>query len=181
MPRPIIHHRDHEHGGADPVRIQWESTGESGGGSILTNGGTYTGTATTSGGLHTFPWTHAGGNTPLDLTSSYSPSVVTTGVYAFTIQVQWAGPMPDLISPTYTGPTWFYAGLVLDAASDGLGSTGANQVVWQVSYDVTTRPPAVIATVGCTWYLPDSAVSYAFVSAPDTYDFEFSASVQQVA
>lgn len=28
--KPIIHHRDHEHGGADPVRLAWESTGFSG-------------------------------------------------------------------------------------------------------------------------------------------------------
>ena len=25
--KPVIHARDHEHGGADPVRIAWESTG----------------------------------------------------------------------------------------------------------------------------------------------------------
>jgi hypothetical protein len=28
--RPVLHRRDHEHGGADPVRILWESTGEAG-------------------------------------------------------------------------------------------------------------------------------------------------------
>lgn len=27
MPRPVLHSRDHEHGGADTVRIVWESTG----------------------------------------------------------------------------------------------------------------------------------------------------------
>jgi hypothetical protein len=30
--RPIIHGRDHEHGGADPIRIVWESVGGAGGG-----------------------------------------------------------------------------------------------------------------------------------------------------
>src|SRR6476659_1011503 len=25
--KPVLHRRDHEHGGADPVRIVWESTG----------------------------------------------------------------------------------------------------------------------------------------------------------
>ncbi len=28
--KPVLHRRDHEHGGADPVRIVWESTGEAG-------------------------------------------------------------------------------------------------------------------------------------------------------
>jgi len=31
-PKPILHRRDHEHGGADPVRILWEDVGGSGGG-----------------------------------------------------------------------------------------------------------------------------------------------------
>ena len=30
--KPVLHRRDHEHGGADPVRIVWESTGEAGAG-----------------------------------------------------------------------------------------------------------------------------------------------------
>jgi hypothetical protein len=30
--KPVVHRRDHEHGGADPVRITWEQTGETGGG-----------------------------------------------------------------------------------------------------------------------------------------------------
>jgi hypothetical protein len=30
--KPVLHRRDHEHGGADPVRIVWESTGAGGGG-----------------------------------------------------------------------------------------------------------------------------------------------------
>jgi len=33
--KPVIHARDHEHGGADPVRIVWESTGEAGAGGGL--------------------------------------------------------------------------------------------------------------------------------------------------
>jgi hypothetical protein len=34
--KPVIHGRDHEHGGADPVRITWESTGGAGaGGAVL--------------------------------------------------------------------------------------------------------------------------------------------------
>lgn len=34
MPRPVIHARDHEHGGADTVRIVYESVGEAGTGGI---------------------------------------------------------------------------------------------------------------------------------------------------
>jgi hypothetical protein len=30
QPRPILHGRDHEHGGADPARIVYETTGEAG-------------------------------------------------------------------------------------------------------------------------------------------------------
>ena len=30
--KPIIHGRDHEHGGADPIRVHWEDVGTSGGG-----------------------------------------------------------------------------------------------------------------------------------------------------
>jgi len=36
--KPVIHHRDHEHGGADPVHVVWEDVGTSGGG---TGGGGY--------------------------------------------------------------------------------------------------------------------------------------------
>lgn len=32
MPRPVVHGRDHEHGGADPARILYESVGSGGGG-----------------------------------------------------------------------------------------------------------------------------------------------------
>jgi len=32
MAKPVLHRRDHEHGGADPVRIVWESTGAGAGG-----------------------------------------------------------------------------------------------------------------------------------------------------
>jgi hypothetical protein len=42
--KPIVHARDHEHGGADPVRIVWESTGTGGGGGFPTfalTGGTF--------------------------------------------------------------------------------------------------------------------------------------------
>ena len=28
--KPVLHAHDHQHGGADPVRITWESTGEAG-------------------------------------------------------------------------------------------------------------------------------------------------------
>jgi hypothetical protein len=38
MPRPILHGRDHEWGGADPARIAWESVGGAGsGGALLFN------------------------------------------------------------------------------------------------------------------------------------------------
>jgi hypothetical protein len=179
-PKPILHRRDHEHGGADPVRIQWEQTGDAGGGSLLTNAGVYTGSATTSGGGHTFPWAHSVGNTPLDLSSdSYSPTVFTTGVYSFACEVVWAGDMPSLIAPTYTGPPWFQTYLVLDSGADGVATAGANQVVWQVDHSVGT--PAVVAGLCCTWYLPVGATSYAFITAPDTYTFNFEAFVQQVA
>jgi hypothetical protein len=30
--KPVLHAHDHQHGGADPVRITWESTGEAGAG-----------------------------------------------------------------------------------------------------------------------------------------------------
>jgi hypothetical protein len=33
-PKPIIHNRDHEHGGADTVRIVYESVGGAGGGGL---------------------------------------------------------------------------------------------------------------------------------------------------
>jgi hypothetical protein len=34
--KPVLHAHDHQHGGADPVRITWESTGEAGtGGAIM--------------------------------------------------------------------------------------------------------------------------------------------------
>jgi hypothetical protein len=33
--KPVLHRRDHEHGGADPVRIVWESTGEAGTGAAI--------------------------------------------------------------------------------------------------------------------------------------------------
>jgi hypothetical protein len=35
--KPVLHAHDHQHGGADPVRITWESTGEAGegGGGIM--------------------------------------------------------------------------------------------------------------------------------------------------
>jgi hypothetical protein len=38
--KPVIHHRDHEHGGADPVRVVWEDIGTGaggGGGTTSTN------------------------------------------------------------------------------------------------------------------------------------------------
>jgi hypothetical protein len=85
MPRPIIHHRDHEHGGADPVRIQWEQTGESGGGTGSLGQGTYNLDSGTDhdGGMHLFQWSHSSGDALLDLTDDYHPSVLTAGVYAY--------------------------------------------------------------------------------------------------
>ncbi len=33
--KPVLHAHDHSHGGADPVRITWESTGEAGTGNAV--------------------------------------------------------------------------------------------------------------------------------------------------
>jgi hypothetical protein len=178
-PKPILHRRDHEHGGADPVRIQWEQTGDAGGGSLLTNAGVYTSSATTTGGLHSFVWAHVSGNTPLDLSSdSSSPTVFTTGVYAFAAQAAWAGSMPDLVDPVYHGPAWFKVALVLDAGSDGVHWAGSSVLVWQVTHDFGLP---VLANVCCTWYIPVGGTLYATVEAPDVYTFNFQAFVQQVA
>lgn len=179
-PKPIIHARDHEWGGADQTGIVWETVGGAGGGSLLTNAGVYTGSATTTGGLHTFPWTHSAGNTPLDLTSSFSPTVSATGVYAFAAQVVWAGSMPGLIDPTYHGPAWFQGYLNLDSGADGIATAGATDPAFQVTHAV--GDPPVIASMACTWYIPVGATLYAAVIPPSgTFDFSFQAFVQQVA
>ncbi|HEY1248256.1 MAG TPA: hypothetical protein VGE97_04645 [Nitrososphaera sp.] len=161
---------------------------EEGGISILTNAGVYEGAATTSGGGHTFPWTHADGNNPMDLSNleggeCFHPTVFVTGVYAFTVSVVWVGDMPDLMDSVYHGPAWFTSYLTLDPASVGIdvssGSVGALETVFQTNTSVGS--PRVEANLCCTWFLPISAIVSVFIEAPSVYDFSFRAFVQQVA
>jgi hypothetical protein len=80
----MVHGRDHEHGGADPHRIHYQSVGGAGGAGSQ---GVYTLDSGTdlSGGLHLFQWAHAGGATLLDIASdAYHPQPAAAGVYAYT-------------------------------------------------------------------------------------------------
>jgi hypothetical protein len=84
-PKPIIHSRDHEHGGADTVRIHYESVGGSGGGGAASQA-VYglTASACAVGVLKYFTWSYTGGDGPLlDLTDPLVPVTVDAGVYAY--------------------------------------------------------------------------------------------------
>jgi hypothetical protein len=86
--RPIIHGRDHEHGGADPIRIVWESVGSCGGAFPW---GYYTFTrsftSTDLGILRYLSWTFGGGDPLLSLADPTLPVVVDAGVYTYLMTV----------------------------------------------------------------------------------------------
>jgi hypothetical protein len=84
-PKPILHRRDHEHGGADTVGIHYESVGSGGGG-----GGSPQAvyslaySAAPTGLLRNLNWTYDGGDAALlDLTDPAVPVTVDAGVYSY--------------------------------------------------------------------------------------------------
>ena len=90
--KPVVHARDHEHGGADTVRIHYESVGTGGGG-----GGAPQAvyelayTAAPTGLLRNLNWTYDGGDTPLlDLTDPAVPVTVDAGVYSYLFYAGYA-------------------------------------------------------------------------------------------
>jgi hypothetical protein len=86
--KPIIHGRDHEHGGADPTRIVYESVGTGGSSSSPQAVYTLTRAAAPVGTLRYFSWSYAAGDGPLlDLTDPLVPVTVDAGVYAYSFLV----------------------------------------------------------------------------------------------
>jgi hypothetical protein len=121
MPRPIIHHRDHEHGGADPVRIQWEQTGETGGGTGSLGQAVYgLDTGTSLGGLHLFEWSYVAGDALLDLTDDFHPSVLAAGVYAYNFGVN---PTWVVSGHLHTGDQAMYEVVVQGSSGSAAGLT----------------------------------------------------------
>jgi hypothetical protein len=123
----MVHGRDHEHGGADPHRIHYESVGTSGGGG---GQGVYTLDSGTSlgGGAHVFQWTFLAGDALLDLTDTYYVHPLAAGVYAYNFGFNFA-------------PLHSYAVSVGNYAVYGFVATGSSgqSAGWQeVRYQAVT-------------------------------------------
>jgi hypothetical protein len=84
----MVHGRDHEHGGADPHRIHYETVGTGAGGG---GQGVYSLDSGTdlSGGLHLFHWTHTGGDALLDISGDFYVHPTAPGVYAYTFDFRF--------------------------------------------------------------------------------------------
>lgn len=139
-PKPIIHSRDHEHGGADPVRIHYESVGTGGGGTGSSGQGTYSLDPGSSlgGGLHLFEWTYTGGDALLDLTDDFHPSPLTAGVYAYNFAA-------DVSTPTVFDLNVGDYALFQFVA---LGSSGFSAGYSQAAYQAVADTPGFVHTSG---------------------------------
>jgi hypothetical protein len=98
-PKPTVHGRDHEHGGADVTLIHWEDVGGEGGGASAPQARyDLTHAAVPAGALRYFEWAYIDGDGPLlDLTDPLVPTVIDAGVYAYS----FAGYLPSLTSTDY--------------------------------------------------------------------------------
>jgi hypothetical protein len=88
-PRPTVHGRDHEHGGADVTLIHYEDVGGDGDGGGSSSPQAryaleYLDAPTT--GVRYFEWTHTASDRPLlDLTDTATPKLLEAGVYAYNV------------------------------------------------------------------------------------------------
>jgi hypothetical protein len=145
MPKPIIHSRDHEHGGADPVRILWESDdgGGTGGGGAVTveqwTGNTVTISPNTSGTI-TWDTPVAGSSALVDYSAPAAPTVLLDGVYVFSAEVWPTGGL------TNVGDEYF---MTLHVNSSTVGQVYGAGAAWQVgtasgvTSDFAAAAPAV--------------------------------------
>lgn len=134
MPRPILHRRDHEHGGSDPVRILWESDGTGAGGSIPTIPYSVSGVLTVAnGGLRWYALTdgtislvHASvGTAPTGSGVTVRVNRNTTSLGTVTIP---AGAHTNTFvpaSPAYTAGDYF----TVDVTAIGSSTPGSDLVV----------------------------------------------------
>lgn len=125
--KPILHYRDHEHGGADVVRIAWEGV-EGGGGTGGTVTAVLTGPATsvaantqtpipfTPANPATVPW--------IDFTTPTVPRILVAGVYAFNVNVSGVAPDASLkpFRIDVTVNNWYG---ITNAVHDGLTAGAA--------------------------------------------------------
>jgi hypothetical protein len=99
--KPVLHAHDHQHGGADPVRITWESTGEAG----------------TGGGIQ-FDIVNTGDWIEIDTTSDNAGNDVGILLYA-TKQLQLFSDEQIELSAEEVLISSHAGGVTIDAASGG--------------------------------------------------------------
>jgi hypothetical protein len=181
MPRPIIHHRDHEHGGADPVRIQWEQTGESGGGSGATPQAFYTLScaAVDAGALRYFSWEYVDGDGPLlDLSGTPYVAVLDAGVYAYTFSANWAPPLGSDIAANF-GSWAEFAFAAVSSSGDQTGDT--YQIA--VQHDTTLLRNTIHGHAATTTRQDAGGLAFVHVTDGTTGGFDYVGScfIQKVA
>jgi hypothetical protein len=137
--KPVLHRRDHEHGGADVVRTVWEDVGSSGGGDGGGGGGgiggflvanaSYLGSGS---GLSDFGWSSFIVNTlSATIDTTQNVVVVAAGWYLMNAQVNYTGGGVGLLQARLFGHGtlgWSsdinYVGALIEAQSDATGLGG---------------------------------------------------------
>jgi len=148
--KPVIHRRDHEHGGADPVRILWDSTGGSGGGGTdqpselvqFATKNSWTNVATVA---ETTLWSVT--IPPLAATSSTTPG----GFARMVLYGRWYNAGGALPSPRFRAYWTTSSHLIFDTGAFGTIPPESNTHSWRLELEFTgaysTEAPGGIGTL----------------------------------
>jgi hypothetical protein len=173
-PKPTVHGRDHEHGGADVTLIHYEDVGADGGGGGLPPQGSYILTKTGAGshGLSTYTWSLFMGDALLDLTDPNAPTVLDDGVYAVTV----VATVPAALGTGEFG--WFKLVMYNDPDFDIFA--GGETVGY---HNTVTTPSETAVSMSCTWAMLAGSQMYVSVwnGGSSSHDYLAAGFVQKVA